>query len=93
VVVHLKAPLGFRAGVSADGAPFKGAATALVTIVECSDFHCPFCKRVLPTLTQLESQDGDKVKLVFRNFPIDQLHPGARKAHEAARCTTEQGQF
>jgi protein-disulfide isomerase len=67
-----------------DGAPFKGAATAPVTIVEFWDFHCPFCKRVLPTLAQLESQCGDRVTLVFRDFPIDQLHPEARKAHEAA---------
>jgi protein-disulfide isomerase len=93
VVVHLKAPPVFRAEVSVDGAPFKGSATAPVTIVEFTDFHCPFCKRVLPTLGQLESQYGDKVKLVFRDYPIDNLHPGARKAHEAARCAHDQGKF
>jgi protein-disulfide isomerase len=93
VVVHLKAPAVFRAEVSVDGAPFKGSATAPVTIVEFSDFHCSFCKRVLPTLGQLESQYGDKVKLVFRDYPIDNLHPAARKAHEAARCAHEQGKF
>jgi protein-disulfide isomerase len=93
VVVHLKAPAVFRAEVSVDGAPFKGPTTAPVTIVEFSDFHCPFCKRVLPTLTQLESQYGDKVKLVFRDYPIDNLHPAARKAHEAARCAHDQGKF
>ncbi len=47
VVVHLNAPAVFRAEVSVDGAPFKGSGTAPVTIVEFSDFHCPFCKRVL----------------------------------------------
>jgi protein-disulfide isomerase len=93
VVVNLKAPPVYRTDMSVEGAPFKGAAAAAVTIVEFSDFHCPFCKRVLPTLTQLESQYGDKVKLVFRDYPIDQLHPGARKAHEAARCASEQGKF
>jgi protein-disulfide isomerase len=93
VAIHLKAPPIFRAEVSTDGGPFKGTATAPVTIVEFSDFHCPFCKRVLPTLTQIESQYGDKVKLVFRDYPIDQLHPGARKAHEAARCANDQGKF
>jgi protein-disulfide isomerase len=93
VPINLKAPAIFRAEVSADGSPFKGAATAPVTIVEFSDFHCPFCKRVLPTLAQIESQYGDKVKLIFRDYPIDQLHPGARKAHEAARCANEQGKF
>jgi predicted DsbA family dithiol-disulfide isomerase len=64
-----------------------------VTIVEFSDFHCPFCKRVAPTLAQIETQYGDKVKLIFRDFPIDQLHPGAREAHETARCASEQGKF
>jgi protein-disulfide isomerase len=48
---------------------------------------------VVPTLAQLESKYGDKVKLVFRDFPIDSLHPGASKAHEAARCADEQGKF
>jgi protein-disulfide isomerase len=86
VIIHLKRPPPFRAAVTVDGDPVKGAATAPVTIVKFTDFHCPFCKRVLPTLTQLESQYGDRVKLVFRDYPIDQLHPGARKAHEAARC-------
>jgi protein-disulfide isomerase len=93
VVVHLKAPAVYRAEVSVDGAPFKGSATAPVTIVEFSDFHCPFCQRVVPTLTQLELQYGDKVKLVFRDYPIDNLHPAARKAHEAARCAHDQGKF
>jgi protein-disulfide isomerase len=93
VVVHLQAPAVFRAEVSVDGALFKGPATAPVPIVAFSDFHCPFCKRVLPTLGQLESQYGDKVKLVFRDYPLDNLHPAARKAHEAARCAHDQGQF
>ena len=64
-----------------------------MTIVEFSDSHCPFCKRVVPTLAQFETQYGDKVQLVFRDDPIDQLHPGARKAHEAAQCANDQGKF
>ena len=93
VVVNLKPPPVFRVAVSVDGAPFKGPAKAPVTIVEFSDFHCPFCRRVIPTLAQLESQYGEKIKLVFRDFPIESLHPGAIKAHEAARCANEQGKF
>jgi protein-disulfide isomerase len=93
VVVHLKAPAVFRAEVGVDGAPIRGAVTAPVTIFEFSDFHCPFCKRVLPTLTQLESQYGHRVKLVFRDYPIDNPHPAACKAHEAARCANEQRKF
>lgn len=93
VVVHLKAPPVFRAQVTVDGAPFKGAAAAPVTIVKFEDFHCPFCKRVQPTLAEILSRYGDKVKMVHRDYPIDQLHPQARKLHEAARCANEQGKF
>jgi protein-disulfide isomerase len=93
VVVNLKPPPVLRVTVSVDGAPSKGSAKAPVTIVEFSDFHCPFCRRVIPTLTQLESKYRDKIKLVFRDFPIESLHPGATKAHEAARCANEQGKF
>jgi protein-disulfide isomerase len=93
VVVNLKPPPVLRVEVSVDGAPFKGPANAPVTIVEFSDFHCPFCRRVLPTLAQLDSQYGEKIRLVFLDFPIEQLHPGASKAHEAARCANEQGKF
>jgi protein-disulfide isomerase len=93
VVVHLKAPPVFRAEVAMDGAPFKGPVTAPVTIVKFEDFHCPFCKRVQLTLTEILSRSGDKVKLVHRDFPIDSLHPQARKAHEAARCANDQEKF
>ena len=93
VVVHLQPPPVFRVAVAVEGEPFKGPATAPVTLVEFTDFHCPFCKRVLTTLTELESRYGDKVRHVHRDFPIDQLHPQARKAHEAARCANEQGKF
>jgi protein-disulfide isomerase len=93
VVVHLTAPPPFRAQVSTDGAPFKGAATAPVTIVKFEDFHCPFCKRVQLTLAEILSRSGDKVKVVHRDFPIDSLHPQARKAHEAARCANDQEKF
>jgi protein-disulfide isomerase len=93
VVVHLTPPPVFRAQVPVEGAPFKGPATAPVTIVEFQDFHCPFCQRVQPTLDQLLTRYAGKVKLVFRDFPIDSLHPQARKAHEAARCANDQGKF
>ncbi|MBI2363557.1 MAG: thioredoxin domain-containing protein [Deltaproteobacteria bacterium] len=93
VVVNLKPPPVQRVEVSVRGAPAKGGDKAPVTIVEFSDFYCPFCKRVVPTLAQLESKYGDKVKFVFRDFPIESLHPGASKAHEAARCADEQGKF
>jgi protein-disulfide isomerase len=93
VVVRLKPPPVFRAQVPVEGAPFRGAATAPVTIVEFQDFHCPYCQRVQPTLTELLARYAGKVKLVYRDFPIDSLHPQSRKAHEAARCANDQGKF
>jgi protein-disulfide isomerase len=93
VAVNLEPPPVVRVEVPINGAPVRGVANAPVTIVEFSDFHCPFCKRVLPTLKEIEAKYGDKVKLAFRDYPIDGLHPGARKAHEAARCAHEQGKF
>lgn len=93
VRVNLPAPPVFRVAVSTDGAPFRGSAEAPVTLVEFSDFHCPFCRRVQPTLNQLLERYPQKVKLVFRDFPLDQLHPNARRAAEAARCAHDQQLF
>lgn len=93
IVVNLKPPPVLRAQVGSVGVATRGNAKAPVTIVEFTDFHCPFCKRALPTLDQVEKKYGDKVQVVFRDYPIDQLHPGARKAHEAARCASDQGKF
>jgi protein-disulfide isomerase len=91
--VFLKAPPIVRSDVATSGAPILGASTAPVTIVEFSDFHCPFCRKIQPVLDQVRAKYGDKIKLVFRDFPLDSLHPQARVAAEAARCATEQGKF
>jgi protein-disulfide isomerase len=93
VEVFLTPPPVFRATVTVDGSPARGAADAPVTIVEFSDFHCPFCRKVQPVLTELLSRYGDRVRLVYKDFPIDNLHPQARAAAEAARCAGEQGKF
>jgi protein-disulfide isomerase len=63
--------------------PFKGAANAKVVIQEFSDFQCPFCSRVEPTITQLEKEYGDQVKIVWRNMPLE-FHKQAPLAAEAA---------
>lgn len=81
-----------RVKVSAQG-PSQGSPTAPVTIVEFADFQCPFCARAVPVLKQILERDGDRVRLVYRDFPIEALHPYARKAAEAARCASEQGKF
>ena len=77
-------------------APANGQPTAPVTIVEISDYHCPFCRRhVQQTQPQIYSEyvSTGKVRHVFIHYPIDQLHPDAFRSHEAASCAAEQGKF
>ncbi|MDH3214485.1 MAG: DsbA family protein [Myxococcales bacterium] len=80
----------YAIGIS--GAPVKGPVDAPVTIVEFSDFQCPFCGRVLPTLEQLEEVYGDRVRLVWKHLPLD-IHPQAPGAHMAAVAAYRQGRF
>ena len=93
VVVRLQPPAAIRVQVSADGAPVRGAADAPVTIVEFSDFECPFCKQSHPTVKQVLERYPGKVRLAYRDFPLDSIHPQARRAAEAARCASDQGKF
>lgn len=81
----------FRVQVAANG-PSMGPANAPVTIVEWSDFQCPFCSRVVPTMKQVEERYKDKVRVVFRQYPLP-MHPQAQKAAEASLCANEQGKF
>jgi protein-disulfide isomerase len=74
------------------GDPTKGPATAPITIIEFSDFQCPFCARVNPTLDQVRKVYGDKVRIVFKDFPLPN-HPQAPKAAEAGHCAGEQGKY
>ncbi|MFL6259597.1 MAG: thioredoxin domain-containing protein [Thermoanaerobaculia bacterium] len=80
-----------RVDVAATG-PAKGPASAPVTIVEFSDFQCPFCSRLTPTLAEVEKKYGDKVRLVFRQYPLP-FHQNAQKAAEASLCAADQGKF
>jgi len=78
------------------GAPTLGRADAPVTIVEFSDFECPFCQRhVKTTLPEIKRDyvDTGKARYVFMDFPLEQMHAKARKAGEAAHCAGEQGKF
>ncbi len=71
----------------------RGSKNAEVTIVEYSDIQCPFCKRFHNTLRQVMDTYGTKVRWVYKHFPLDQLHPYARKAAEATECAADQGKF
>jgi len=80
-----------REQVAAKG-PARGTASAPITIIEFSDFQCPFCARVNPTFDQVRAKYGDKVRFVFRQFPLPN-HQFAQKAAEASLCADDQGKF
>lgn len=82
--------------VSLDDDPVKGNANAPVTVVEFSDFQCPFCSKFYQqTYPQLikDYVDTGKIKFVYRDMPLDNIHPNARPAHIAAECADENGKF
>ena len=80
----------FRAEIK--GAPAKGAKDALVTIVQFSDFQCPFCSRVEPTVAKVMDEYKGKVRVVWRDLPLP-FHPNAMPAAIAARAAGDQGKF
>jgi protein-disulfide isomerase len=83
---------GRRYSVNTQGSPSKGKADAKLAIVEFSDFQCPFCRRVNPTLAQIEKEYGDQVRIVFKHLPLE-MHAKAPAAHAAAEAAHQQGKF
>ncbi len=82
--------------ITLDKEPTKGNASAKVTLVEVSDYHCPFCRRqTLQTMPKVMAEyvNTGKVRYVFVDYPIAQLHPDALKTHEAAACAGDQGKY
>lgn len=75
--------------VDAGNGPSFGPKDAKITIVEFSDFQCPFCSRAAETVNQIKKKYGSKVRLVFRHYPLPS-HPNARPAAEASLCVNEQ---
>lgn len=82
-----------REVVSADDDPFQGPIDAPVVIIAFEDFACPYCKDSFMPVKQLLGDYENEVRFVFRDFPVEALHPEAMKAHLAAECAHDQGKF
>ena len=83
---HLTLPVGERDHI-------QGPATAAVTLVEYGDYQCPYCGQAYPIVLALQEHMGDRMRLVFRNFPLSTLHPHAEHAAEAAEAAGARGKF
>ncbi len=70
-----------------------GNVNAPITMIEYSDFECPFCARFKPTVDQILSDYAGKVRVVYRHFPLRSIHQQAQKAAEASECASDQGKF
>jgi predicted DsbA family dithiol-disulfide isomerase len=99
-IARLKKDYGFksfleplRVKIDTAGYPTLGPNNAPITIVEFSDFECPFCGGLFPTLKEVEKNYGDKIRIVYRQFPLTSVHPHAEKAAEASLCAYEQQHF
>ncbi len=82
--------------VNTEGDPFKGEKNAKLTLIEFSDYQCPFCSRyVHDTFPRIENDyiKTGKIKYVFRDFPLESIHPNALVASKAASCAGEQGKY
>ncbi len=90
VVVLLSAP---RIEVAYDPARLRGNPKAPVMIAEFSDYQCPYCRQVEPTVKDLLTKYGDKVSFSYRDFPLTAIHSQAQISAEASRCSLEQGKF
>ena len=89
VRVSLEPP---RVKVAEAGRPSKGPAGAKIEMIEFSDFQCPYCLRAFPIVKQVLQTYGDRIRFVYRNYPLPN-HPQSRPAAEAGACAAEQGKF
>ena len=85
---------GIPVGFTEEGFPYRGSLDAPITMYEYSDYQCPFCSRYFiqtePAINEQYVRDGT-LRVVFRDFPLEQLHPNAPGAHAASLCVAEQG--
>ena len=83
-----------RYDVPIDNNPVLGSDQAPITLIEFSDFECPFCRRWhLEVLPQIQAKYGDKIRMVYRDFPLTNIHANAAPAAEAANCAGEQNHY
>ncbi len=78
--------------VNTVGAQYEGSKDAPLQLVEFADYECPYCQKVSPLLHQLKKEYGDRLTIVYKEFPLP-MHPHAQKAAEAARCAGDQGKY
>jgi protein-disulfide isomerase len=71
----------------------RGPEDAPVTLVKYGDYECPYCGQLHPVLRELQERAGERVRFVFRHFPLDSAHPRARRAAQAAEAAATQGRF
>jgi protein-disulfide isomerase len=81
-----------RLEVAAGTSPSVGPADAPITIIEFADYQCPYCHQMEPTLASIREQYGDRIRFVYKDFPLP-MHQYAEKAAEAALCAGQQGQY
>jgi protein-disulfide isomerase len=83
-----------RYDVPVDDDPVLGPADAPITIIEFSDYECPYCRQWhTQVYQQLIDAYGDQIRFVYRDFPLESIHPNANSAAQAANCANEQGEF
>ena len=82
-----------RLTYATDDDPSVGPADAPIVIVEFSDFQCPYCGQAYPVIKQVLRDYGDRVRLIYRDFPLTDTHPRALPVAIAANCAFEQGKF
>jgi protein-disulfide isomerase len=90
VSIYLSPP---KLDIGYDPGRVRGTPDAPITIVEFSDFQCPFCRSAYPIVKELLSKYQGRIKLAYRDFPLEQIHSQAELAAEAAWCAREQGKF
>ena len=86
-------PKATRTPAKIGNAPTQGTTGAPVTILEYSDFQCPFCARSFPTVQQMLKEYSGRVLFAYKHFPLNAIHPRAQKAAEASECARDQGKF